>query len=201
MGQSSNYYPQGNGLVESTNKYLVQILKKIVTTNQRDWHKKLLNALWANRITPKNSTRHSPFSLVYGKDARLPVHLELNALAISTRIEDEEGTTPMQSRFYQLMQLEEQREQALINIQKRQEVVKKYFDRGATVKDFHKDQFVLLWNKAKEKPSLHSKFDALWIGPYQIENICGFNSYLLKGMDDQVLKLSVNGQHLKHLFS
>jgi transposase InsO family protein len=69
MGQSSNYYPQGNGLVESTNKTLVQILKKIVSTNQKDWHKKLLNALWASRITPKNSTRHSPFSLVYGKYA------------------------------------------------------------------------------------------------------------------------------------
>jgi hypothetical protein len=36
MGKSSNYYPRGNGLVESTNKYLVQILKKIVATNQRD---------------------------------------------------------------------------------------------------------------------------------------------------------------------
>jgi hypothetical protein len=97
MGQSSNYYPQGNGLVESTNKSLVQILKKIVATNQRDWHKKLLNALWESRITPKSSTGHSPFSLVYGKYARLPVHLELNALAISIGIEDEEGTTPMQA--------------------------------------------------------------------------------------------------------
>jgi hypothetical protein len=33
MGQSSNYYPQGNGLAESTNKTLVQILKKIVDNN------------------------------------------------------------------------------------------------------------------------------------------------------------------------
>jgi hypothetical protein len=35
MGQSSNYYPQGNGLVESTNKTLIQILKKTITVNQR----------------------------------------------------------------------------------------------------------------------------------------------------------------------
>jgi transposase InsO family protein len=45
MGQSSNYYPQGNGLVESTNKTLMQILKKIVDINQRNWHLKLTNAL------------------------------------------------------------------------------------------------------------------------------------------------------------
>jgi hypothetical protein len=67
--------------------------------------------------------------------------------------------------------------------------VKKYFDQSTTIKYFLKDQLVLLWNKEKEKPSLHSKFDALWIGPYQIEKICGFNSYLIKGMDDQLLKL------------
>jgi hypothetical protein len=33
-------------------------------------------------------------------------HLELNALSISTMIEDEEGNMPMQVGFHQLMQLE-----------------------------------------------------------------------------------------------
>jgi hypothetical protein len=47
MGQSSNYYPQGNGFDKSNKKYLVQIIQKIVSTNQRGWNKKLLNALWA----------------------------------------------------------------------------------------------------------------------------------------------------------
>jgi hypothetical protein len=28
MGKSSNYYPQGNGLEDSTNKTLIQIIKK-----------------------------------------------------------------------------------------------------------------------------------------------------------------------------
>jgi hypothetical protein len=35
MGQSSNYYPQGNGLAESTNRTLIQILKKTIDKNQR----------------------------------------------------------------------------------------------------------------------------------------------------------------------
>ena len=41
MGHSSNYYPQGNGLAKSTNKTLVQILKKNIDRNQRNWHLKL----------------------------------------------------------------------------------------------------------------------------------------------------------------
>jgi hypothetical protein len=37
MGKSSNYYPQGNGLSESTNKTLIQILKKTIDKNQNKW--------------------------------------------------------------------------------------------------------------------------------------------------------------------
>ena len=49
---SANYYPQGNGLAESSNKNLIRILKKTVIENQRSWHSALPNALWADRVTP-----------------------------------------------------------------------------------------------------------------------------------------------------
>ena len=32
---SENYYPQGNGLAESTNKNLIKIIKKTIDQNQR----------------------------------------------------------------------------------------------------------------------------------------------------------------------
>jgi len=69
------------------------------------------------------------------------------------------------------------------------------------MKDFQKGKLVLLWNKAKEKPSLHTKFEALWIELYIIKNILGYNSYLLKEMKWIVQMLSFNGQHLKSFFS
>jgi transposase InsO family protein len=53
MGQSSHYYPQGNSLVESTNKTLFQILNKTIDKNQRNWHLKLTDPLWACKMTPK----------------------------------------------------------------------------------------------------------------------------------------------------
>jgi hypothetical protein len=55
MVQSSNYYPQGNGLAESTNKTLIQILKKTIEMNQRNWNLKLIDALWERRMTPKEN--------------------------------------------------------------------------------------------------------------------------------------------------
>ena len=64
---SANYYPQGNGLAESSNKNLIRILKKTVIENQRSWHSSLPNALWADRVTPKSAIGVSPYTLVYGK--------------------------------------------------------------------------------------------------------------------------------------
>lgn len=64
---STNYYPQGNGLVESTNKNFIRIIKRTIYQNHRNWHKALTFALWAGKITQKASIGSSPFALVYGK--------------------------------------------------------------------------------------------------------------------------------------
>ena len=70
-----NYYPQGNGLVESTNKNMIRILKKKVIENRRSWHLALLNTLWADRVTPNNSLGVSPYTLIYGKEVVLPPNI------------------------------------------------------------------------------------------------------------------------------
>lgn len=83
LSTSSNYYPQGNGLAESSNKNIIRIMKRIIEDNQRAWHKKLRIALWADRITPKRSIGNSPFVPVYGREARLPISLEFPSLELA----------------------------------------------------------------------------------------------------------------------
>jgi transposase InsO family protein len=63
LSHSSNYYPQGNGLVESNNKNLMNIVKKIVGENKKAWDSKIKYALWADRITTKTSTGKTCLSL------------------------------------------------------------------------------------------------------------------------------------------
>jgi hypothetical protein len=82
----SGSYPQGNGLVESTNKTLVQILKNTIDQNQKNLNLKLMDALWASKLTPKDSTGTSPYSWVYGKEAKMPINLEINALTYVVNI-------------------------------------------------------------------------------------------------------------------
>jgi transposase InsO family protein len=45
---STPYYPQGNGLVESSNKSLIKIIKIFLEDNKKAWDSKLKFALWAD---------------------------------------------------------------------------------------------------------------------------------------------------------
>eukprot|EP00253_Pinus_taeda_P030564 PITA_30564 len=82
-GYASNYYPQGNGVAESSNKNLIHIIRKSVADNQRSWHNALTNALWDDRVTPKVALVNSLYFLVYGKEAILPPNVTLPSLQLS----------------------------------------------------------------------------------------------------------------------
>jgi len=60
LGHFIAYYPQGNGLEESSNKILVNIIKNLLQDNTKSWHNKLVNALWEDMLTTKKSIRMSP---------------------------------------------------------------------------------------------------------------------------------------------
>jgi hypothetical protein len=68
LGHSTTYYHQGNGLVESSNKIFMNIIKKFFTKKKKSWKIHLKCALWANRIGTKKYIGMSPFQLVYGTD-------------------------------------------------------------------------------------------------------------------------------------
>ena len=111
MHYFANYYPQGNGLEESTNKNMIRILKKTVIENQRSWNLTLPNALWVDRVTPKNSLGVSPYTLVYGKEAILPPNIMLPSSIIA---EESRGTDNeiLQIRIYNLLRAKDSRSKA-----------------------------------------------------------------------------------------
>ena len=74
---STPYYPQGNVIMESCNKSLINIIKILLEDNKKAWDSKLKFALWADRVTTKRSLGVSPFHLVYGVEAIFPTQLAL----------------------------------------------------------------------------------------------------------------------------
>ncbi|RVW21924.1 Retrovirus-related Pol polyprotein from transposon 17.6 [Vitis vinifera] len=63
--------------VEVVNKNIKRILQRMVETSP-DWSEKLPFALWAYRTSFRTSTGATPYSLVYGMEAMLPVEIEMD---------------------------------------------------------------------------------------------------------------------------
>jgi len=79
---SSPYRPQTNGAVEAANKNIKKILHK-TAYSYIDWHEKLPLTLWGYRTLVRSSTGATPYSLVYGMEAMLPVELEVPSLRVA----------------------------------------------------------------------------------------------------------------------
>ncbi|XP_028090560.1 uncharacterized protein LOC114290781 [Camellia sinensis] len=102
-GALEEYLAEANGQVEATNKIMKNTLERMIEDNPRDWHNLLSEVLWAYKNSKRNSTGTTPYELVYGHDAVLPLevtvrfnrlakHLDIPmdeyAEAISTELQD-----------------------------------------------------------------------------------------------------------------
>lgn len=63
-----------------TNGQLEHILTKTMSLHWKDWVARLHKALWMYRTTSKFTTRFTPFQLVYGKTAVMPIEFEHKTL-------------------------------------------------------------------------------------------------------------------------
>jgi transposase InsO family protein len=129
LSHASDYYPQGNGQAESSNKNSMTIVKKIVGENKRSWDSKINHASWADRITKKATSGKSPFELVYGLEARLHMHLRLPTYGSIEDLSTKQDA--VQNRVNQVIELDEIRRRAYHQNCRNFSEVKKSFDKLA----------------------------------------------------------------------
>jgi len=197
LGHSTTYYPQGNGLAESSNKNLVAIIKKLLEENKRSWHNKLVHALWADRLATKKSIGMSPFQLVYEIEAVFPTSLGVPVIKLVQEIQSEEDG--MIRRINETIHLQQAREEVYNRDVRVQGNIKKLFDKRTKVADFKIGDKVLKWDSRREDKGKHGKFDNLWQGPYIIQATVGPNAFFLQDIDgSELFGGPVNGRMLKH---
>jgi hypothetical protein len=191
LGHSTTYYPQGNGLVESSNKSLITVINKVLTENKKAWHIHLKYALWANRISTKRSIGISPFQMVYGTDVILPINLSLPVMKLWQ--DSNEEPNDVTRRINQLVEVQQNRAEVNERLQRYQDNMKALFDRKAKDRDFLPGDLVLKWEARREDTGKHGKFDPIWSDPYKISASEGKNAFLLENIDGNILNAPVNG--------
>jgi transposase InsO family protein len=99
---SSPYYAQANGQTEASNKVLIKIIKKWIEDKPMGWHEKLSEALWAQRTSRNGATKVTPFELVYGQEAVLPIKVSLQNLRVT-------GQAHLSAKEYNELMMEKDR--------------------------------------------------------------------------------------------
>ncbi|KAG9444917.1 hypothetical protein H6P81_016257 [Aristolochia fimbriata] len=196
---SSVYNPADNGLAEAFNKTLYKILKKTVGTHKRSWDEKLPEALWAYRTTARMPTQSTPYSLVYGSEAVLPLEVQLPSLRIAVR----EGLTMeecAQLRLAELESLDEQRLEAQQRLECYQSRMTRAFNKKVRLRSFQKGDLVLTVRRPMLFTSkTRGKFAPKWEGPYVVQEAYTNGAYKLVTASGSELPIT-NGKFLKRFY-
>jgi len=192
--KTTPYHPQTNGQTERVNGILVSILRKTVIDSKRDWDTKLTAALWAYRTTYKVTTRATPFSLVYGLEATLPIEYEVESLrvAVSTRLTESQS---LRNRLTDLEALDEGRRMAAQHIEAIQRRRKITFDKRHKRRALTPGMMVMIQDARKlEFPA---KFNAVWLGPYLVYEVFPNNSIQLETLNGELFPTRTSGSRCK----
>ncbi|KAL5515000.1 hypothetical protein EMCRGX_G000106 [Ephydatia muelleri] len=71
--RTTPYHPQGDGLVERFNHTLISMLATATADHSLDWEECLPKVCFASNTSVQTSTVYTPFYLMFGRQAKLPV--------------------------------------------------------------------------------------------------------------------------------
>lgn len=162
----TSYHPQANGMIESNFKSLGNMLALYVSANQRDWDEHLQSLTFTINSSAKETRGgRSPFYIVHGVNANLPIDIELLPKG---EVEDDD----LDSRVARLRLIRENTATYYNTGKKKQ---KERYDTNRVQVKYGIGDLVMVYNPRNFK-SLSRKLLCRWMGPYKI--IESYNDYL-----------------------
>eukprot|EP00731_Ephydatia_muelleri_P037077 Em0391g6a len=73
--RTTPYHPQSDGMIERFNRTLLSMLKRAIIDAKRDWDLKLPCLMMAYRTSIHETTKATPFSLMFGREVQLPIDI------------------------------------------------------------------------------------------------------------------------------
>ena len=158
------YHPQTDGLVERYIRTLVDMLSKKVEQSGKDWDKQLPYVLFAYRTSCQESTKASPFFLLYGRDPKLPTTAALNPPVDRVELNLADYQTEVAIRMSNAW------ESAKVAIKKAQKQQKTQYDKRARDPKLSIGDAVFVYFPAKKSGKAY-KFARPFQGPYVVQKL------------------------------
>jgi hypothetical protein len=154
-------HPKTNRQVEKANGLICNRIKKSLLAAlekaKHAWVDELPSMLWSLRTTPNAATQETPFFLVHGAEAMLPVKITHEAPRIAAYNE----TTSTEALQDDVDALDEARDVALARATQYQQSLRNYHSTRVRPQSFIVGDLVL-----RLKQDGHGKLESPWVGPY-----------------------------------
>jgi hypothetical protein len=158
----------------------------------------LYSSLWAYRTSVNTATGFSPFQLIYGLEAVLPIECQISSLKLAVQLLPD--TSLLEERLVYLEQLNEQRRDAALANEAHKHKFKCQYDRFIFPRIFSEGDLVLVYVKDKD-PLGAKKFKPMWFGPFIIKEVLKKGAYCLVDFEGNALAEPTNGLYLKKYYS
>ena len=180
------YHAQCNGLCERYNGTLKQMLRRMISEQEKEWDRFIEPLLFAYREVPVESLGgFSPFELIYGRTVRGPMSVLRDIWS------NEELNEEMMNTYEYVLNLRSKLEEtckiateSLLNAQEKQ---KYYFDKKSKPRILEAGDEVLLL-----LPSENNKLQMKWKGPFKIKQQVGMYNYVVEiGNNEKVFHINM----------
>ena len=150
--------------------------------------------LWAYHTTPQTSTRETPFTLVYGTDAMIPIDMMENTGRV--RLFDEEiSEVGLRAN---LDVIDEVGDLAQISGEAMKRRLERSYKTKVIPQGFRAQDLVL---RKAQLIQMDSKLAPKWIGPYRIKEVLGEGAYKLETLEGKEIPRTWNAANLHFYFS
>lgn len=167
---TSPFRPQSDGMVERFNRTLLNMLSHWTGEHQRNWDAKLPQVMLAYRTSRHDSTRYTPFNMMFGHEVRLPVDAQYGLPPHSLGRSDQEFVRNLRTS---LDQAHEAAREHLGAAHRRQ---KECYDRTSKSRSYKVGDVVWI-HQPTPRVGESSKLHRPWTGPYKVVKDIGMHTF------------------------
>jgi hypothetical protein len=171
--QVSAYHPQGNGMIERGHRPITEALARMTKGGSKGWVKALPAVLLADRTTIHGPTGETPFFMLYGREAILPIELRYPTWRVLDweNVKTREDLIAVRARQLELR--DEDVEEVMLRKRRKRMEGKEAFDnlRRVRTHPINVGDVVLRHDAKKELDrSTKRKLSYKWLGPYRVRS-------------------------------
>ena len=185
--------PQANGQVEAFNKLIADGKKKRIEKAGGLWADELINVLWSIRTTTKGATGETPFFMVYGAEAVLPIELVEPTLRVMLYKEDDNWEAMKLALDF----LPERRGNAALRHKIYRLQMARAYNKRVLKRPLKVGDFVLRKMEVVGRANDQGKMTPNWEGPYKIKEEVRDGTYRLETLDGRPVPRTWNVDNLK----